>query len=502
MQYFSEATEVWHQKLHGYLEEKARLLRIPAHNSAPRSTTTDPADKAAMEALYLATNGQYWVNNTGWMKGDPCNDLWNGLYCVSGRVLEIDLAYNNMSGPLPAKLAQADQLQVVRLYNNFLTGPLPQEILEMKELQTLELEANGITGPFPTSISMPKLVELFLYQNQIQGTFPDLTETPLLETLEISSNFFVGDFPDISLCTQLQVLVASNNNFTGKFPGNLANLKSLHQLWLFNNHFENPVIPPSWSSLHSLTDVQLDGVSGQLPSYIGQAWTEIVHLVMINGDLTGQFSSDLCGLQQLQDLRLFGNKLSGELPTCMCELRSVQTFEMSDNQLTGSIPDCLGSLSQLTSFYLSRNNLSGILPDSIGSLAQLEIMDFSSNAITGTVPSSYAGLTEIVGFALCYNKLYQLEPGLEPLYDRIKGFSCELYNNPWSCPLPSDVPTNCGAVCSKCNTGSKHTDCSDCVADADCGWCNEGPNCLEGTSNGPLDYQCKSTDWSFGSSAC
>ena len=455
-----------------------------------------------MEAFYSATNGPTWINNTGWMKGDPCDDLWYGLYCLSGRVLQINIAYNNLTGALPAKLAEADKLQVVRLYSNFLTGPIPPEILQMNSLQILDLDSNMITGPFPQSISMLNLTQLILYNNQIMDTFPDLNQTPQLQKLEISSNIFVGKFPDISSCKNLQVVIASNNNFTGQYPAELEGLQSLTQLWLFNNLFDKPQIPSSWASLVSLQDLELDGVSGVLPSYIGQAWLDLVHLVMINGELTGEFVSGICSLQQLQDLRLFGNSLTGELPLCVCQLRSVQIFEISDNQLTGSIPYCFGSLSALTTFYLSRNNFTGTLPVSIGSLNRLEIMDLSSNAITGTVPSSYAGLSEIVGLSLCYNKLYELEPGLEPLYNRIKGFSCELYNNPWSCPLPSEVPSNCGAVCSKCNTGNKRSDCSECVSDVNCGWCNEGPNCLEGSKSGPYDYQCKTTDWSFGSSAC
>ena len=503
-EHFKTITVEWHQKLHREMAEKTRHLQVTAKNHliAHQYSTTNPKDKEAMVELYTATYGQYWNNNTNWMKGDPCDDQWYGLYCINGRVLQINLVFNNVTGSLPAALAQADMLQVVRLYSNRLTGPIPSQILQMKALQILDLDANLLTGSLPKSISMPNIMSLILYQNKLTGEFPDLVETPQLQTLEISSNVFTGDFPDVSRCTKLQELVASRNNFSGQYPSSLGGLQSLRQLWLFMNQFRNPEIPNSWSGLVSLQDIQLDGVSGALPSFIGEAWQKLVHLVMIDGTLTGGFDTALCTLQQLEDLRLFENKLSGTLPTCTCEMRSLATFEMSDNQLTGSIPYCIGSLSKLANFYLSRNNLTGTLPTSIGNLALLEIMDVSSNSITGTVPSSYAGLTEIVGFSLCYNKLYKLEDGLEPLYDRIKGFSCELYNNPWTCPLPSDVPASCGASCSKCNSGNKRTDCHECVADDGCGWCNEGPNCLEGTGSGPYEYQCKSNDWFYGSGGC
>ena len=502
MQYFNEVTAKWHQQLHREMDQKVRHLQV--HNKFALSThrhysTTNPKDKEAMVALYSATNGQYWFNNTRWMRGDPCDDQWYGLYCIGGRVLQINMAFNNMTGELPAKLAQADMLQVVRLYSNELTGTIPSEILKMTSLQILDLDANQLTGTLPNSISMPNLTSLILYQNQMKGDLPSQWDMPQLQILEVSSNFFTGDFPNVSGCSNLQILVASRNNISGRFPSSLGMLQNLKQLWLFVNNFNKPEIPNSWVGLTSLQDIELDGVSGKLPSYIGEAWKKLEHLVMTDGTLLGQFDSALCNLQQLQDIRLFENALSGTLPTCICELRSLINLQLSDNQFSGSIPYCLGSLSELEVLYLSRNFLSGILPTSIGSLNKLQIMDVSSNSLTGTVPSTYAGLTEIVGFALCYNKLYKLENGLEPLYDRIKGYSCELYDNPWSCPLPSDVPDSCKAQCSKCNTGSQHTECSECVADSNCGWCNEGPNCLQGSSSGPYGYQCSSKDWSYGS---
>ena len=500
-QYFDEVTTKWHQQLRKEIDAEVHYLQstAAAHTHSLKPTTTNPNDVKAMIALYNSTNGKTWINNTGWMEGDPCNDMWQGLYCLNGRVLQITLVYNNLTGFLPVELAEADMLQVIRFYSNRLTGSIPSQLLMMKNLQLLDLDSNQLTGSISSSISMPKLTQLFLFANQLSGPFPSLSEMPQLQTLEISSNMFKGEFPNLSACTKLQTLIASRNNFTGDLPSSLGGLQDLKTLWLFINQFDKPQIPSSWSQLISLEDIELDNVYGKIPDYIGTSWTKLMHLVITDGEMEGEFSEGLCNLRQLQDVRLFQNKLSGSLPTCVCTLTNLKIFEMSDNQLIGSIPYCMGDLTKLTDFYLSRNNLTGNLPVSLGSLSSLEIMDVSSNSITGVVPSSFAGLTEIVGFSLCYNKLYLLEDGLEPLYDRIKGYQCELYDNPWSCPLPSDVPASCQATCSKCNTGNKHTDCSACVADGDCGWCSEGPNCLRGTSGGPYDYQCKSSDWRYGS---
>ena len=503
MLHFDKVTAEWHQQLRKETDANVHQLQMLASPPHRHYSTTNPGDKEAMIALYTSTNGDYWNNNTNWMKGDPCDNQWYGLYCINGRVLQINIVFNNMSGPLPDKLAQADRLQVVRLYSNRITGTIPPEILQMQWLQILDLNYNQIKGTLPDTISMPNLTSLILYKNKLEGNLPGQWEAPNLQVMEVSGNMFTGDLPDISGCKGLQVLVASNNNISGDFPSNLGYLQSLQKLWLFNNEFKQPEIPSSWAGLTAMQDIELDSVSGKIPSFIGDSWNELVRLVIANGALAGEFDSALCNLQRLQAMILFGNTLSGTLPTCICELRNLMILELSDNQFSGSIPYCLGSLSKLTTLYLSRNNFSGILPSSIGSLAQLQIMDVSSNSLTGSVPSTYAGLTEIVGFALCYNKLYKFEDGLDPLYNRIKDYSCELYNIPWSCPLPSNVPTSCDATCSKCNTGAQHAECTECVADSNCGWCSEGPNCLQGTASRPDGYHCNSQDWSYGSkSAC
>ena len=502
-QHFEHQERNWHRQLREKIDNQVHLLKKRVAHSQPASSTTNPKDKEALIAFYNATKGDHWDNHTGWLKGDPCDDGWFGLYCVNGRVLQINLVYNGMRGTLPAKLAQADMLQVVRLYSNFISGTIPPEILQMKSLQILDLNSNAFTNTLPDAISMPNLTSLALYQNHIKGSIPSQWDTPLLEVLEISSNHFSGALPpSLSQLKALQHLVVSRNNLTGQFPSSYGDLVDLQQLWLFYNYFNRASIPENWAGMTSLQNVQMDGVFGMLPSFIGSSWTQLTDLVIVSGNLTGQFYTTFCNLQLVQSFRLFENQLTGTLPTCICEMKSLTDLELSDNQFTGSIPYCMGALSNLSTLYLSRNNLSGSLPTSIGDLSGLQILDVSSNLLTGSVPSSFAGLKTIVGFSLCYNKLYELEDGLEPLYDRIKDYSCELYSNPWSCPVPSDVPASCGAQCSQCNTDNKHTSCNICVSDSNCGWCNEGPNCLEGTSKGPDDiYRCYPQDWNYGSAS-
>ena len=483
--------------------EQSRKLAEIHRASRPKTASqqaTNPDDKAALEAFYSTTNGAKWSNSSGWMKGDPCQDQWYGLYCIDGRVLEINLVYNLMTGYIPTDITKATKLKVLRLYSNDIKGTLPAGLFEMKSLQILDVNYNEIGGTLPDRVSCPNLTQLILYNNKFEGAVPTTWDTPQLQMLSLSSNQLQGPLPPaIGQLTDLTQLVVSFNQLTGSLPEEYGNLHKLQRLWLFQNTFTNANIPKAWSGLTSLTDFEADLLKGELPNWIGDSWSNLQILFLSNGYLTGEFWPSFCSMKNIQHLRLFNNSLDGTLPQCICQLTSLLDLELSDNSITGSIPDCIGNLQNLQYFYLSRNNFTGTLPESMGKMVEAQILDVSSNGITGTVPSSFASLIkETVGFSLCYNKLSTIQDGLDAFFKHIKDYSCALYSNPWSCPLPSVVPKECGAQCSNCNTGQKHTDCSSCVSDMNCGFCKQGPNCLEGSKTGPDSmYWCKSEDWSY-----
>lgn len=489
------------------IAQKANKVEYLSQRHKMPSQQTAPQDKQALESFYSATQGDKWVNNAGWMKGDPCQDYWHGLYCSeSGRVLQMTLVFNQLSGYIPSDITRMDKLQVLRLYSNDIGGSIPAGLFIMQDLQELDLNNNQLTGELPGTVSMPNVTILNLYTNAIEGTIPTTWETPEAVTLSLSSNKLYGPMPpSIGKLTKLQELFLSNNLLSGDLPVEYGQLNKLSTLWLFDNKFKNSKIPQSWSGMRSLQNVQLTGLGGELPAWVGDSWSELLLLTIANGDLTGSFPESLCSLQKVQYLQLYNNSLSGKLPSCICSLPpSLVSLELSDNQLTGEIPDCLGKLVNLTYFYVSRNNLSGNLPKSLGSLTYLNVLDVSSNALTGAVPSAYAGLKDgTYQFALCYNKLSSFENGLQELLNHVAQYSCLLYENPWTCPLPSYIPKECGAVCSKCNSGSQHTSCTSCVKDSSCGWCNEGPSCLEGSKDGPdSEYKCETSDWFYGEQRC
>jgi hypothetical protein len=67
-----------------------------------------PEQKDALITLYNATGGPFWLEKWDLLE-DPC-ELWSGVVCdfSSGKVLQLALNYNNLTGSLPDELQLPD----------------------------------------------------------------------------------------------------------------------------------------------------------------------------------------------------------------------------------------------------------------------------------------------------------------------------------------------------------------------------------------------------------
>ena len=72
----------------------ALVLGMPAVGSG-QGTVAD--DRAALEALYDATNGANWSRNDNWKTDEPLGQ-WFGVRTSDGRVVRLELYDNQLSG--------------------------------------------------------------------------------------------------------------------------------------------------------------------------------------------------------------------------------------------------------------------------------------------------------------------------------------------------------------------------------------------------------------------
>ena len=209
------------------------------------------SDRERLEALYHATDGPNWVDDTNWLTEASLDD-WYGIEADGeDRVTELVLGVwsesqqvfqgHGMTGMLPADalggLSRTVLLEIVG--SPGLTGPLPP-LANLLELEELDFEANDHTGPIPPEWgSLPKLANLDVEANRLTGSIP-----PELGRLPLSR------------------LALGANRLTGAIPAELGRLApTLEELHVHDNRLSGP-IPVELGELTSLVELTIDGATG------------------------------------------------------------------------------------------------------------------------------------------------------------------------------------------------------------------------------------------------
>jgi RHS repeat-associated protein len=379
----------------------------------------------ALLALYNATNGPSWTNNTGWSTATATAQDVSGWYGVSvdaqGHVYyltlnannltgnipsaignltylnALDLDNNNLTGAIPTTIGNLTKLEILYLWQNQLTGSIPSQIGNLLLLRDLNLSTNQLSGPIPTSIgNLSNLEGLVLFQNNLTGSIPtQIGQLVKIESLALFENQLTGTIPvQLSNLTKLRYLTLDNNQLTGTIPSEFGSLVKLETFWAYSNNLTGS-IPSSLGSLPLLSSLNLgyNQLSGTIPDLSG--CPNIHSLQLMNNQLTGSVPEWISGLTGLYTLYLDHNQLTGTIPVSICNLSSLQILGLGENQLTGTIPENIGNLSNLTTLYLYKNQLTGQIPLSIGSLTKLGHLIIYDNQLSGTLPNALGNLTQL-----------------------------------------------------------------------------------------------------------
>ena len=400
--------------------------------TCPHTPSDPPTDKDALIALYCATDGDNWSDNSGWLSNQSLGN-WHGVAVdTNGRVSSLTLNSNGLSGSIPAELGNLSNLQRLSLSQNQLTGTIPTELGNLSSLQQLVLWNNNLSGEIPTELgNLTSLQQLVLWNNNLSGEIPtelgnlsNLEELALwgnrltgeiptelgnlsnLEELVLWGNRLTGEIPtELGNLTSLERLNLNDNMLSGEIPTELGNLSNLEELVLYNNQLSGE-IPSSLGSLTSLERLYLNDnmLSGEIPTELGNL-SNLEGLLLHNNQLSGEIPSSLGSLTSLQSLYLWNNNLSGEIPSSLGNLTSLEQLYLNENMLSGEIPSSLGNLSNLRQLSLSRNMLSGEIPSSLGTLSNLQQLSLSRNMLSGEIPSSLGNLSNLQQLSLSRNML-------------------------------------------------------------------------------------------------
>ena len=263
------------------LEKPSEQIELRHDSSMP----TSGEEKAALVALFEATDGYNWWISDNWMNGDPCMQSWYGVTCDQGKVIRLDLSWNDLTGSIPEQLGQLTNLQSLNLLGNQLTGPIPEQLGQLTNLQTLYLNGSQLSGPIPEQLGqLTNLQSLYLGNSQLSGPIPEqLGQLTNLQRLYLGSNQLSGPIPEqLGQLTNLQRLYLGSNQLSGPIPEQLGQLTNLEFLHLNQNQLSGP-IPEQLGQLTNLEFLYLNQnqLSGPIPGQLGQL-THLRHLLLQN----------------------------------------------------------------------------------------------------------------------------------------------------------------------------------------------------------------------------
>jgi hypothetical protein len=212
-------------KLEILTEIQSRKASISANRSISTLNVISDVpqiEKDALLALYNSTNGNNWINKTGWDFSTPVtsgnsnnNTGWFGIAVDNGHIVYINLGSNGLTGSIPPEIGSLTGLTNLTLSWNSLGGEIPASLCNLPELKLVWLQTNNFSGTIPSNIGNLKKGEQFL----------------------ISRNNLTGQIPaSIQSMTQLNFLGIENNHLSKTIP-DLSNLVNLSGFRLFNNNF-------------------------------------------------------------------------------------------------------------------------------------------------------------------------------------------------------------------------------------------------------------------------
>ncbi|PIN06564.1 Serine/threonine protein kinase [Handroanthus impetiginosus] len=279
----------------------------------------------------------------------------------------------------------------------------------------LDLEFNDFFGQLLSTfgLSLPNLLELFLYSNKLSGAIPSsMNNASSLTDLDIIENSFTGSVSNLGNLGLLKTLYLGGNDLTGEYPnkelGFLSSLTSYRNLWK-TDLSSNPLnasgcgirgsIPVEIENLTNFVDLSLDSnrLIGFIPRTVGKL-KGLGRISLHYNKLQGLIPGDLCLFSKLGPLYLNHNKLQGPILNALVNLNPSKNCTWTLISWIpvyppiGSFPSGIENFKIISKFDLSFNSFSGHVPGDIYTVVSLDYLSLAHNKFQGSIPQSIGNL--------------------------------------------------------------------------------------------------------------
>ena len=398
-----------------------------------RGPFCNQADREALEDLHERTGGSNWRDSDAWLATQTLEE-WYGVTADSlGRVTELDLAGNGLTGEPARALRDLSRMTVLRLGDNELSGRLP---LGWTDLPLIEFDYAGTQLCVPDDDAFLSWLNGIPAHEGTGATCDDLSDRDILEVFYNATggpnwrnnDNWLTDAPldawhgvEADTSGRVRELSLEFNGLAGRIPPELGSLQGPVGFNLHWNALTGP-IPPELGNLSSLRWLYLsvNDLTGPIPPEFGNL-ASMEWLLLYDNNLQGPIPPEFANLARLERLDLHQNHLRGPIPPEFARLARLERLYVHENDLRGPIPPELGRLTSLERLHLYGNDLKGPIPIALGELSALEQLLLDGNDLSGSVPAEFAALRALTVLRLARNAALEgpLPVGLTAL-DRLE----------------------------------------------------------------------------------
>ena len=410
--------------------------------------TVDSPDRAALVALYHATDGPNWANRENWLTDASLED-WYGVRARSGRVVRIHLPQNGLEGTIPAELGSLENLEWLSLSINLLHGPIPVELGNLVNLERLYLSQNHLRDPIPQSFLQLDLVSFYMQQRSpglssfvvqmplcvpgisvfaewvqgIQNKAVDFCNHSDRETLEslfeqtggsgwtTADGWLTGPVLDewhgvsADALGRVTTLDLERNELSGRLPVRLGGLTQMTELRIGGNPRLSGPLPSSLATL-PLRVLHYRDTGVCTPSQAAfREWLEAIpshdgtgaECVLTEREILEAVYEILRGPEWAKSENWLTDRPLGDWHGVTTDgVGRVIGLDLTNNRISGWIPHEIGGLKALETLRLGHSSrLVGTIPAELGDLANLQLLSLNASNLEGTIPVELGALTNL-----------------------------------------------------------------------------------------------------------